>query len=391
MKNLSHIALGLLTLFVFGSGYNEDIAEHAKKLHQSSLLVDGHNDLPWRLREDNDLTLSQHDLMQTQIYNTDIPKLRKGGVGAQFWSVYVPAELMQTGTAAKVTREQIDLVHTMIKKYPDTFELALTAKDIVRIHDTGKIASMIGMEGGHSIENSLETLRDMYARGARYMTMSHSKNLSWIEASTDNPLPVALTDFGKEVVKEMNRIGMFVDISHISARAMREVMKVAQAPVIASHSSAYGLKQHVRNVPDDVLQMVAKNGGVVMVNFYPAFIGKEKSWKPFSALGNNFHIDDCVEEDVNKWRREGRVPTADVGTVVDHIEWIARVAGIDHVGLGSDFDGVPTLPVGMEDVSKFPAITEELVKRGHSDEDIRKILGLNLVRAFEDMEKASGK
>lgn len=369
------------------SGHSDDIAEKAKKLHATSLLVDGHNDLPWRLREEGDLTLSQHDIGIAQPkFHTDIPRLRRGGVGAQFWSVYVPASLMQTGGAAQATREQIKVVHTMVKKYPSVFELAVSAKDITRIHAAGKIASLIGMEGGHSIENSLDILREHYANGARYMTLSHSKNLAWIESATDTAMASALTPFGKEVVKEMNRLGMLVDISHISARAMREVMAVATAPVIASHSSAYALKAHPRNVPDDVLAMVAKNGGVIMVNFYPVFIADENSWKPLSALGPNLPIHDCVEEDVAVWRRENRVPTATVNTVVNHIEHIAKVAGIDHVGLGSDFDGVPTLPVGLEDVSKYPAITEELVRRGHDDEAIRKILGLNLVRAFEEVE-----
>jgi len=391
MTKTKSALLGFVSLILFVSGLPAgSIAERAERLHRSSLLVDGHNDLPWRMREEQDLTLSQHDLSKPNPkFNTDIPRLRKGGVGAQFWSVYVPASLMDQGTAAKVTREQIQFVHTMIKRYPDTFELALNAKDITRIHASGKIASLIGMEGGHSIENSLETLRDMHARGARYMTLSHSKNLSWIEASTDSPMPAAITAFGKEVVREMNRLGMLVDISHISARAMREVLAVATAPVIASHSSAYGLKPHVRNVPDDVLKLVAQNGGVVMVNFYPAFIGKEGNFKTFTSLGSQIHIHDCVEEDVSHWRKTNRVPTADVNTVVDHIEHIAKVAGIDHVGLGSDFDGVPTLPVGLEDVSKYPAITEELVRRGHSDEDIKKILGLNVLRAFDAASNAS--
>jgi len=379
------LILGFLSCLLFASGLHSDgVQERAEKLHRSSLLVDGHNDLPWRLREEGDLGLTHTDLASDQPqFNTDIPRLRQGGVGAQFWSVYVPASLMQSGTAAKATREQIELVHTMIRKYPDTFELALNAKDIVRIHQSGKIASLIGMEGGHSIENSLTTLKEMFDRGARYMTLSHSNNLAWVESATDKPMSTPLTELGKKIVFEMNRLGMLVDISHISARAMRAVLAVATKPVIASHSSAYGLKAHVRNVPDDVLKLVAKNGGVIMVNFYPAYIGKEENWKSFAELGH-IHIHDCVEEDVTKWRKNGRVPTADVGTVVDHIDYIVKVAGIDHVGLGSDFDGVPTLPTGLEDVSKYPAITTELVRRGYSDEDIRKILGLNLVRAFQE-------
>lgn len=388
MSVRNSLLLGLLSCFLFASGLHSDgIKERAERLHRSSLLVDGHNDLPWRLREEHDLTLAHTDLAVAQPkFHTDIPRLRQGGVGGQFWSVYVPASLMHTGGAAKATREQIEFVHTMIRKYPDTFELALNAKDIVRIHQSGKIASLIGMEGGHSIENSLDTLRDMYKRGARYMTLSHSENLAWIESATDKPLPKALNDFGKEVVREMNKLGMLVDISHISARAMREVLAVATKPVIASHSSAFALTDHPRNVPDDVLKLVAKNGGVVMVNFYPVYITQGNHYMPFSALGH-FHIHDCVEEDVNKWRANGLVPTATVNDVVDHIDYIAKVAGIDHVGLGSDFDGVPTLPEGLDSVAKYPAITEELVRRGYVDEDIKKILGLNLVRAFGEATK----
>lgn len=378
--------VSFFSLLVILGGNSPNVAERARRLHATSLLVDGHNDLPWRLREENDLSLTKHDLNVNQPkFHTDIPRLRKGGVGAQFWSVYVPASLMETGTAVQATREQIQLVHTMVRKFPAAFELALDAKDLVRIHQNGKIASLIGMEGGHSIDNSLDILREHFRNGARYMTLAHSKNLKWIESATDVPMASGITEFGKEVVREMNRLGMFVDISHISARAMREVLAVATAPVIASHSSAYALKNHPRNVPDDVLEMVAKNGGVIMVNFYPVFIAKENSWKPLSALGPHLHIHDCVEEDVAQWRRAGRVPEADVNTVVDHIEHIAKVAGIDHVGLGSDYDGIPYLPTGLEDVSKYPAITEELVRRGYSDEAIRKILGLNLVRAFEEV------
>jgi len=329
-----------------------DFAERAREIHASALLVDGHNDLPWALREKNDMGLTKFNLTQFQPqFHTDIPRLRKGGMGAQFWSAYVPTSLSPS-QAVKVTREQIDLIHRMIEKY-DAFEFAGSTEDILRAFKNGRMASLIGVEGGHSINNSLEILRELYEKGARYMTLAHNRNTSWIESCTDKALPEPLTPFGEKVVWEMNRLGMLVDISHISAKAMKEVLAVTKAPVIASHSSAYAIYNHVRNVPDDVLERVAENGGVMMVNFYTHFVGAP----------------------------------ANVGTVVNHIEHIIKVAGIDHVGLGSDYDGVPALPVGLEDVSKFPNITEELLRRGYSETDIRKVLGENVMRAFKKVEE----
>ncbi len=326
----------------------------------SPYVIDGHNDLPWALRQSGDQNLTKHDLNIFQDeFNTDIPRLRKGNVGAQFWSVYVPSQLMITGGAKKVTIQQIDLVKKMISKYSDTFEQAFSSSDIRRITANGKIASMIGMEGGHSIEDSLVNLNELYNAGARYMTLSHDKNLSWVESCTDKEMPDPLTAFGESVVKEMNRLGMLVDISHISARAMRKVLKVTNAPVIASHSSAYAINNHVRNIPDDVLQMVKLNGGVVMVNFYSKFITQNGS--------------------------------GSVSTVADHIDHIVKIAGIDHVGIGSDFDGVPQLPTGLEDVSKYPNLEKELKARGYSDGDIIKIFHDNLLRVFERIEGVRNK
>ena len=361
----------------------------ASEIHRDSLVVDGHNDLPWALRSANDLDLHQHDLSKPlPQFHTDIPRLRKGGVGAQFWSVYVPSNLMDDGTAFQVTKEQIQLVKTMVDKYSGDFSLALTANDIVQTHKKGKIASLIGMEGGHSIENSLSKLNELYQLGARYMTLTHWRNLDWIEASTDKPMTQGLTKFGEKVIQAMNQLGMFIDISHISARAMREVLKVTQAPVIASHSSADAIRPHVRNIPDDVLKMIKDNRGVVMVNFYSEYLTD----KTVPRQWNHSHLKhrhQCVEEDLKKWERTSRIPQATVSTLVDHIDHIVKVAGIDSVGLGSDFDGVPVLPVGLEDVSKFPNITIELLKRGYPKEDIKKILGLNLVRAMKEMESVA--
>lgn len=365
-----------------------DLKSKAMQIHSHALVIDGHNDLPWRLREEKDLSLTQHDLLKSQPqFHTDIPRLRTGGVGAQFWSAYVPASLMDTGEAVKVTKEQILLIRKMVDKYPQTFELALSTEDIQRIHRSGKIASLIGLEGGHSIDNSLKTLGELYAMGARYMTLSHWRNLDWVEAATDKPMTQGLTAFGEQVIQEMNRLGMLVDISHVSAKAMRHVLKVAKAPVIASHSSAYSIKKHARNIPDDVLGSIKTNGGVVMVNFYSSYLTDrtiDKSWK-----GINLPIHECVEEDVKHWQHENRMPLATVSTLVDHIDHIVKVAGIDHVGLGSDFDGVPLLPQGLEDVSKFPNITLELLRRGYSEKDIHKILGENLMRAFGAVERAA--
>lgn len=324
---------------------------------KAPLLIDGHNDLPWTLRSAGDVQLTKYDLNQHQSkFHTDIPRLKKGGLGAQFWSVYVPTSA--TGeSAVKMTREQIDLVHRLIKRYPEHFELALSAADITRIYESGKIASLIGMEGGHSINNSLEILRDMYQRGARYLTLAHNQNTEWVESCTGTPMVDPLTPFGESVVAEMNRLGMFVDISHVSARAMHQILDVAKAPVIASHSSAYTVRPHPRNVPDDVLKRVKKNGGVIMVNFYTDFI---------SSTGK-----------------------ATVGTLVDHIDHIVKVAGIDHVGIGSDYDGVSSLPVGLEDVSKYPNIADELIKRGYTEAEIAKIFGENLMRAFRAVEEVA--
>jgi membrane dipeptidase len=364
----------------------------ALRLHRASLVVDGHNDLAWHLRELEDMGLTKYDLNQVQPkLHTDMVRLKEGGVGAQFWSAYVPAELMENGTAVQTTFEQIDLIHRFVAKYSERLETANTAADILRIHAAGKVASLIGLEGGHSIDNSLETLRKLYAAGARYMTLTHWKNLDWADSANDTPVHHGLTNFGEQVIREMNKVGMLVDISHVSAEVMRHALRVAHAPLIASHSSAYSITENVRNVPDDVLRLVTKNGGVVMVNFYPAYIihgeQDEADWNPGGRL-QLFPLEDEFAGDIAEWKEEKAVPHATVPMVVDHIDHIVKVAGVDHVGLGSDFDGVPLVPDGLEDVSKFPAITEELLRRGYSENDIRKILGMNLVRALQEAEHA---
>jgi membrane dipeptidase len=372
------------------------LTDEALRIHRSAIVIDGHNDLPWRYREKKDLSFSHVDIARPQKdLHTDIPRLRQGGIGAQFWSAYVPSKTMKDQTAVRETLEQIDVIHRLVRAYPDTFEMAYTAEDIIRIHNHGKIASLIGIEGGHSIDNSLGVLRMLYALGARYMTLTHSENLAWADSATDKPVHHGLTKFGEQVVGEMNRLGMLVDISHVSADTMRHVLRVTRAPVIASHSSAYALAQHPRNVPDDVLGLIRQNGGVVMVNFFPGFIVPEAAramkemFQTARELQARYPKEDEFLQALKAWHREHPIPTGSVHDVVDHIEHIVRVAGIDHVGLGSDFDGISDVPKQLEDVSCYPYITQELLNRGYSAQDIRKVLGENLLRVFRRAEEVS--
>lgn len=337
------------------------LTDEARRLTAESLLVDGHNDLPWALRQNGDRDQTRYDLRQRQgAFHTDIPRLREGGMGAQFWSVYVPVSTQNSGTALRTTLEQIDVVYRIVARYPDVFEMALTSADVRRIRQEGKIASLIGMEGGHSMGDSLDNLKRLYDLGARYMTLTHSRNTPWADSATDDSEHGGLTDRGREIVREMNRLGMFVDISHVSPATMRDALEVSAAPVIFSHSSAYAVTRHVRNVPDDVLMSLKTNGGVAMVNFYTDYV------------------------------RHGS-GTTDVDSVLDHIDHIVQVAGIDHVGLGSDFDGVPSLPRQLTDVSKFPYVVQGLINRGYSAPDIKKILGENLMRAFAAVEAVAAR
>lgn len=374
------------------------VSDEAKRIHFGAILVDGHNDLPWEMRVKGDSSFQKIDISRPQPrLHTDIPRLRAGGVGAQFWSVYVPSETRKKGTAIKQTLEQIDVVHRMIRQYPNDFALALTVADIERAHKDGKIASMIGIEGGHSIDNSLGVLRMMYALGVRYMTLTHSESLDWADSATDAPKAHGLSPFGEQVVLEMNRLGMLVDISHVSAETMRHVLKVAKAPVIASHSSAFALAEHPRNVPDDVLKLVAQNGGVIMVNFYPGFIHPEgararaKMAEVAREMRKKYPDDAAYRDAMRQWQKDNPVPPCSVHHVVDHIEHIVKTAGIDHVGLGSDFDGIPTVPQQLEDVSKYPVITQVLLDRGYNKEQIQKILGGNLLRVMRAAENAAQK
>jgi len=372
------------------------ISEEALRLHRDALVFDGHNDLPYQFRERKDLFVRKIDIAQPQPkLHTDIARLRQGGVGAQFWSAYVDASTAKTKTAVKDTLEQIDIIHRFVKKYPDTFEMAGTADDIVRIRKQGRIASLIGVEGGHSIDNSVGVLRTYYQLGVRYMTLTHSDNLDWADSATDVPRLKGLSPFGEEVVAEMNRLGMLVDISHVSADTMRHVLRVAKAPVIASHSSAFALADHARNVPDDVLKLVAKNGGVIMVNYYSGFITPEGARRSrelmpaYREMKKRYLNEEEFKAAWAQWKKDHPLPRGSIHDVVDHIEHIIKVAGIDHVGLGSDYDGINSTPVQLEDVSTYPRITQELLNRGHGPEAIRKVLGLNALRALREAERVA--
>ena len=368
----------------------EPVSERARKVHEAGMLFDGHNDLPWRLREDGDVKFETLDLSKRlPTGQTDIPRMREGGLKAQFWSVYIPNE--QPNPARSVT-EQIDIVHRMIERYPDDLELALNAEDVTRIVKAGNVASLIGIEGGVAIENDLAQLRAFHRLGARYMTLTHNSTLDWADAATDTPKHGGLTPFGERVVREMNRLGMLVDISHVSPGTMDDVLRVSEAPVIASHSSAFAIAPHPRNVPDDILKRLPKNGGVVMVNFFSGFIVPEYAKQMNAArkeLRAKYPDTKAFNAAYQEWFKADKFPRGTISTVVDHIDHIVKVAGIDNVGIGSDFDGITAWPVGLEDVASYPRLTEELLKRGYSEGDVHKILGGNVLRAFREAGKVS--
>jgi membrane dipeptidase len=369
-------------------------------------LIDGHNDLPWELRERFASRLDRIDLGKDTAglpyadgrpLMTDIPRLRAGQVGGQFWSVWIPVSV--TGPqAVQTTIEQIDLVHRMAAQYPADFEMAYTADDIVRIHKAGRIACLIGIEGGHQIDASLAVLRQMYALGARYMTLTHTQNTPWADSATDNPQHHGLTPFGKALVGEMNRIGMLVDLSHVSPDTMRAALAATQAPVIFSHSGARAIVDHPRDVPDDVLRLVSANRGVVMANFYPGYVSQARArWDADEAAeearfnappygGLYIGQPERAKAALAAWVASHPEPIVTIGQVADHIEHIRRIAGADAVGLGSDFDGVTDTPSGLDGVDKFPAVLIELARRGWSDEDLAKVAGGNILRVMREAE-----
>ena len=392
LKTVSVPVLGVAVLAA--QAPDAGLLQRAKALHTQVPLIDGHNDYPWAVRENvPDRDLDKLDITKPQPkIHTDIARLRDGGVGGQFWSVYVPAELTG-GAAVTATLEQIDIVHRMMRKYPQVFELATTAADVERIFKAGKIASLIGMEGGHSIDNSLATLRMFHQLGARYMTLTHSRNVAWADSATDTPKLGGLSPFGEEVVREMNRLGMLVDLSHVSPDTMEDAIRVSEAPVIFSHSSARAVTDVPRNVPDSILKLLPKNGGVAMVTFVPGFLSsKVAEWsRQQTAERDRLQAQFPNDENARKagleaWTKGNPAPRATLSDAADHVDHIRKVAGIDHIGLGGDFDGITSVPLGLEDVSKYPVLTAELLRRGYSDDDIKKILGLNILRVMRATE-----
>ncbi len=379
-----------------GSESVPEVAARASSIHAKAIVVDGHNDLPWRLRGLYGLDLEGVPFEVRGVDgHTDLPRLREGGVDVQFWAAWVPVRF-EGADAVRVAREQIDLIVRLVHRYPADLELALSAADIRRIVASGRIASLIGVEGGHAIDHSLEVLREFHDRGARYLTLTHSATLDWVDAAGDVPRNDGLSAFGREVVAEMNRLGMLVDLSHVTDAAMHDVLDVVTAPVIFSHSSARALADHPRNVPDEVLRRMPSNGGIVMVNFFSGFLTPEGARNVTDLFREEARIREASPDPasfraaMDAWYRERLPSRGTVATIVDHIDHIVRVAGIDHVGLGSDFDGVPMVPEGMEDVSRFPAITVELLRRGYREEDVRKILGENLLRVLRAAEAVAG-
>ncbi len=375
-----------------------DIAR-ARRVLSTTPLIDGHNDLPWVIRESKTAPrdVEAYDLRKKTPGMTDLDRLKKGMVGAQFWSIYIPGEIKDSGYA-RVQLEQFDIARRVIEKYPDRLQWALTADAIRSTFKAGKVGSLLGLEGGHAIENSLGALRVYYDLGARYMTLTHNVTLDWADAALDSAKHGGLTNFGKEVVHEMNRVGMLVDLAHVSPGTMSDALDATEAPVIFSHSGARALVDHPRNVPDSILARLPKNGGVVMVPFVTVFVSKEaKEWgdaqtaattEARTRLGNDTA---AVRRAVDEWTKAHPQPQATLGQVADVIEHIRKVAGVDHVGIGSDFDGITDLVVGLEDVSKFPDLFAELSRRGWTDADLKKLAGENLLRVLKQAEVVSAR
>ncbi|MCF7960797.1 MAG: dipeptidase [Pirellula sp.] len=399
MPHLSFALLIYLLLIdrpALGDGPDFSISERAKQIHRASYVWDGHNDLPWALRERNDLRIERTDLNNEPKLHTDIPRLRAGNVGAQFWSVFVPSKTRHTGTAFQTTIEQIDCVYALVKKYPDVFEIALNSNDVERIRSSGKIASLMGVEGGHSIENSIGKLKELFARGARYMTLTHGDTLDWADAATDDSKSDGLSPFGEEIVREMNRMGMLVDLSHVSPATMSDALDITTAPIIFSHSSAMSIANHPRNVPDDILRRVKSNGGIVMINFFSGFVVPEsaKNMKDMFGVRREFEKEfgsdsDLAKNAMLKWRSSHPIYPGDASIVVEHIDHVAKIAGVEHVGLGSDYDGIEVVPKGLEDVSTYPLLTELLLRKGYSESDIHKIMSGNMMRVLKACEGAA--
>ena len=402
---LAGAAVAVLAAGAQAAPTDAEIAARVAKVLKATPLIDGHNDFPWEVRERFAQKTGNFDFKSDLSHQppipggegtgglmTDIPRLHAGGVGGQFWSVYIPVSI--TGPAAvQTTIEQIDIVKRLAARYPADLGMAYSADDIVRLHKEGRVASLIGVEGGHQIDDSMAVLRAYYALGARYMTLAHFTDNHFADSATDDPKHHGLSPYGKVVVGEMNRLGMLVDLSHVSPETMRAALAVSQAPVIFSHSGARALSDHPRNVPDDVLGLVAKNGGVVMANFATSYVSDaRRRWGADQAaeaarLGSLFTGQpDKRKAAMAAWDAAHPKPHVTLAQVADHIEQIRKVCGIDCVGIGSDFDGIPDTPEGLESVDKYPALLAELARRGWSDEDLGKLAGGNLLRALRETE-----
>ena len=375
---------------------DEALWKKALELQRKSIVVDTHNDvLSFMTDEDYDLGVSSAGK-----YHTDIARMKQGGLTAEFFSVYIDRKYATEGGSARRTLDMIDYTYRAAENHPNDLMMSYSVADIRRAKKQGKIAALMGIEGGHAIEDSLATLRVYYRLGIRYMTLTHNNTNNWADSCCDTAKHNGLSDFGKEVILEMNRLGMLIDVSHVSDKTMSDVLELSKAPVIASHSSARALGDRPRNIPDDLLRRFAKNGGVVMVNFYPGFIDKnvieatkartERLKPQMDALKEQYKDDPKkLREETNKLEAANPLPATPLSVLIDHFDHIAKVAGVEHVGIGSDFDGVDSLPVGMEDISKLPYITYELLKRGYSEKDVRGILGENFLRAFAEAERVS--
>ena len=394
------LSLSLLMAATPAVALDDPFLKRAEAVLKRQPIIDGHNDWPGALRGSfgegwwrQDLKADSRQFKRPLM--TDIPRLHQGRVGGQFWSVYVPASV--TGPqAVKATIEQIDIVRGFVAKYPQDFELAATAADIRRIQKTGKVASLMGVEGGSQIDNSLPVLRMYHALGVRYMTLTHTRHNDWADSANEPPRPQPLSDYGKAVIHEMNRIGMLVDLSHVSPGTMKAVLAVTKAPVIYSHSSARGIADHVRNVPDDVLPLVKANGGVVMVTYVPGFINSARqAWEAARAGERQrlaaLHIADLPRQGaaMAEWDARNPEPPVGINDVADHIDRVVKLAGIDHVGIGGDLDGIGSTPTGLEGVETYPALIAELLRRGYSEADCEKIAGGNLLRVLEAAEKVA--
>ena len=386
------------------AGADPKLWERALKIHRKAIVVDGHNDIPSPM-VDEDFDLATNSVgkfhKDGDPFHTDLGRFKASGITGEFFSIYVSGTTLKSGGAMRRAMDLIDATYREAEKHPSQLTMCTTAAEIRKAKKQNKICALMGIEGGYAIENSLGALRNFYRLGIRYMTLTHNVTHDWADAHRDVPKNNGLSDFGKEVVREMNRLGMFIDISHVSVKVMNDVLDVSTAPIIASHSSARALNDHTRNVPDEVLKRVAKNGGVIMINFYPSFLdartNKEENersarLKPQLDALKEQHKNDtqAYNEAERKLFAENPIYVTPYTRIVDHIDHIKTVAGIDYVGIGSDYDGVPFLPAGMNGAEDLALVTYEMLKRGYTETEIRKVLGENLLRAMSQMEKVAG-